>query len=99
LEYTTLDGVQVASLEDLKCCGQWLKSERIFPKNQVKKLVKAGKKVLQSAPFMYVLLPPGVRPAKGKWVRAVATQSLSFSAKVEDEPSDEALWHAMKDKF
>jgi hypothetical protein len=100
LEYTVLDGMQVATSGDLECCGDWLKSEKIFPKKQIKRLVRAGKKVLQSAPYMYVMLPPGVKPAVGKWVRAVASQPLSFSAKVETESlSDDALWAAMKDKF
>jgi hypothetical protein len=99
-EYTVLDGVQVASVKDLECCCDWLKAERVFPKCQVKKLKKAGKKVLKTAPYMYIFLPPGVQSAQGKRVRAVATQTLSFSAKLDDAPvDDESFWCAMKEKF
>jgi hypothetical protein len=100
VEYTAFDGVQVATVEDLECCGKWLRAEKIFPGKQVKRLVRAGRKVLQSVPYMYVFLPPGVKPVKGRKIRAVATQPVSFSAKTEEEPlSDEALWQAMKEKF
>jgi hypothetical protein len=99
MEYTVLDGVQVSSLADLECCGKWLKSERIFPKRQVKRLVRAGKKVLQTASCMFVMLPPGVKPTVGKWVRTVTTQPLSFSVESDEVLSDDALWHAMEEKF
>lgn len=91
--------MQISSVADLECCESWLKSEKNFPKKQIKRLVRAGKKVLKSAPCMFILLPPGVRPVAGKKVRTVAVQPLSFSAKVEEPLSDDALWSAMKDKF
>lgn len=100
MEYTVLNAIKVVSPKDLECCVAWLKSVKVFPKKQVKKLLKNGLKVLDHCQSLFVILPPNVEshPAL-KVVRTVTSQPLVLSSLVSQEVSDEALWAAMKEKF